>query len=92
MVREGIKQTVGEEELVVGDLIYLREGMKVPVDGIMVKGHTLRVSERYVHGEAHPSPKRPVESSEPLKSCPILLAQANVTGGCGWVVAIITGD
>ena len=28
-------------EILIGDLIFLKFGMKVPVDGLMVRGHTL---------------------------------------------------
>jgi Cu+-exporting ATPase len=41
VIREGCKSTISEDELLVGDLIYLKIGMKVPVDGLMVKGHTM---------------------------------------------------
>jgi cation transport ATPase len=36
---------VTEDELLIGDLVYVKAGMKVAVDGIMVKGNTLKVSE-----------------------------------------------
>lgn len=36
VMREGVRVTVPEDELLIGDLIYLKPGVKVPVDGIMV--------------------------------------------------------
>jgi len=35
-MREGVRVTVPEDELLLGDLIYLKPGIKVPVDGFMV--------------------------------------------------------
>jgi len=61
-MREGWKTTVTEDELLIGDLIYLKVGMKVPVDGLIVKGYCMNVSERYAYGEAHPLPKKTVET------------------------------
>lgn len=36
VMREGLRVTIAEDEILVGDLIYLKLGMKVPVDGLMV--------------------------------------------------------
>jgi len=60
-MREGVKVTIPEDEILIGDLIYLKPGMKIPVDGLMVRGNTIKVSERYVYGEAHPLPKKVLE-------------------------------
>ena len=66
--------------------------MKVPIDGVMIRGHTIRMSEKYVYGESHPSPKRTIENSEPMKSCPIVLAEASVSSGCGWILSMAIGN
>lgn len=35
-MREGLKLTIAEDEILIGDLIYIKQGMKIPVDGLMV--------------------------------------------------------
>ena len=91
VMREGVRVTVPEDELLIGDLIYLKPGVKVPVDGIMVRGNTLKVSERYVYGEAHPLPKKTPEQSTPLKSSPFLFAESHVSSGTGWMISLSIG-
>lgn len=83
---------ITEDELLIGDLIYVKAGMKIPVDGMLVRGSNLKVSERYSHGEAHPLPKKPVESSVVLKSSPIIFADSHVNSGCGWVLSLAIGQ
>ena len=92
VIREGVKLTVTEDELLIGDLIYLKSGMKIPVDGLMVRGNTLKVSERYVYGEAHPLPKKIVEQSVSSKTSPFLFAESHVSGGSCWMVALSIGQ
>lgn len=92
VIREGVKLTVTEDELLIGDLIYLKSGMKIPVDGLMVRGNTLKVSERYVYGEAHPLPKKIVEQSVSSKTSPFLFTESHVSGGSCWMVALSIGQ
>ena len=92
VMREGVRVTVPEDELLLGDLIYLKPGIKIPVDGIMVRGNTLKVSERYVYGEAHPLPKKTPESSTPLKSSPYLFAESHVSSGTAWMISLSIGQ
>lgn len=91
-MREGLKLTIAEDEILIGDLIYIKQGMKIPVDGLMVWGNTLKVSERYVYGEAHPLPKKTIEQSIPLKSSPFLYAESHVNSGGGWMICLSIGS
>lgn len=92
VMREGVKQQISEDDLLVGDLIYLKKGMKVPVDGLFVRGHTLKVTEKYVYGESNPLPKRPIEEATEMKNCPILLGETHILEGSGWMLCILIGD
>lgn len=91
VMREGWRTTITEDELLIGDLIYVKAGMKIPVDGLMVKGQNLKVSEWYSFGEAHPLPKKTIENCQPLKSCPIIMTDSHVNSGCGWVLSLAIG-
>jgi P-type Cu+ transporter len=58
VVRDGIEQDVPVGELVVGDLVQVRPGEKVPVDGELVEGAS-SVDESMLTGEPLPVQKGP---------------------------------
>jgi cation-transporting P-type ATPase E len=57
--RDGVEQEVPPEELVLGDLVLLSTGAKVPVDGEVVDSVGLELDESLLTGEADPVAKRP---------------------------------
>ena len=67
VIREGHKKEILQEELVMGDLVDLRAGEKVPADGRLVFSENLQVSEAVLTGESKVSrkdiKKLPVDSS-----------------------------
>lgn len=56
VVRNGVELTVPVNELVVGDVIIIKPGEKVPVDGTIVEGKT-HLDEKVVTGESFPVSK-----------------------------------
>ncbi len=58
IVRDGLERDVPIEEVVVGDVILVRPGEKVPVDGVVLEGSSA-VDESMVTGESMPVTKRP---------------------------------
>ncbi len=58
VVRDGIERDIPVEEVVVGDIILVRPGEKVPVDGIVLDGGS-SVDESMVTGESIPVEKQP---------------------------------
>jgi len=92
VMREGIWTIIPEDEILIGDLIYIKAGMKIPVDGLMVWGNFLKVSERYVHGEAHPLPKKIIENCVPMKSSPFLFSESHATSGSCWLLVLSIGN
>lgn len=57
VIRSGQKREKFQEEVVVGDLIILKVGDKVPADGRVVFSENLQVSEAILTGESEASPK-----------------------------------
>src|SRR6266700_1094784 len=55
---DGEVRTVPVEQVEVGDLLLLRPGEKVPVDGLVTEGESA-VDESMVTGESHPVGKQP---------------------------------
>ena len=59
--RQGTEVEVPVEDLAVGDLVVVRPGEKIPVDGEVVKGHS-SVDESMLTGESLPVEKSPGSS------------------------------
>ena len=57
-VRDGTEEDIPLEHVHVGDLLRIRPGEKVPVDGIVVEGHS-SVNESMISGEPVPVEKLP---------------------------------
>lgn len=56
VVRDNKEEEIALEELAVGDIILVRPGGRIPVDGIIIDGHT-SVDESMVTGESMPIEK-----------------------------------
>jgi Cu+-exporting ATPase len=57
IIRDGIEQIVPVEEVRVGDIVIVRPGEKIPVDGDVVDGYSA-VDEKVITGESIPVEKR----------------------------------
>ncbi|HZG85649.1 heavy metal translocating P-type ATPase [Paenibacillus sp.] len=58
VVRDGEERTVPVEEVLVGDIVLVRPGEKVPVDGVVLEGAS-SVDESMLTGESLPVEKKP---------------------------------
>jgi len=58
VIRDGVEAEIPSAEVVIGDMVRLRPGDKVPVDGIIERGET-SIDESLVTGESVPVDKRP---------------------------------
>jgi len=58
VVRNGEEVDIPVEEVLVGDIVIVRPGEKIPVDGIVVEG-TSAVDESMITGESIPVSKKP---------------------------------
>lgn len=56
--RDGKEYTIETKYLVPGDIVILREGDKVPADGILVESHNVSVEESALTGESVPVDKK----------------------------------
>jgi Cu+-exporting ATPase len=59
VVRDGAEQDVPAEAVQVGDLVRIRPGERIPVDGVVVEGAST-VDESMLTGESLPVEKRPL--------------------------------
>jgi Cu+-exporting ATPase len=58
VIRDGQEVEIPVEEVLVGDIVVVRPGERIPVDGIMLEGHS-SVDESMITGESIPVEKHP---------------------------------
>ncbi|MCI0521056.1 MAG: heavy metal translocating P-type ATPase [Chloroflexi bacterium] len=61
IVRAGEEREVAVEDVRVGDIVIVRPGEKIPVDGVVIEGYS-SVDEAMLTGESLPVEKRPGDS------------------------------
>ena len=57
VIRDGKEQSIQIEEVRVGDIVIVKPGQKLPVDGVVVEGHS-SVDESMISGESIPVEKK----------------------------------
>ncbi len=90
VIREGREQTIDARELVVGDIVLLATGDRVPADLRLVESVNLRMDESSLTGESESVNKdiNPVETEAPLaeRSCMCWMGTAATNGSALGVV------
>ncbi len=95
VIRDGREQRIAGRDVVVGDLLVLHEGDRIPADAQLVSGQ-VDVDESLLTGEAVPVSKLPDPVVHPAtatdKNHPAaLFASTVVTKGVGQAVVVATG-
>lgn len=57
VIRDGITQRIAGRDLVVGDVLILEEGDRIPADARIYEGHDLLIDESLLTGESEPISK-----------------------------------
>ena len=57
VVRNGVVESIHQDNLVVGDVIKIFEGIEIPADGFVIEGHEVTTDESAMTGEADPMRK-----------------------------------
>lgn len=95
VVREGKMQEVPAEEIVVGDLLFLRPGSYVAADARLIEANLLSIDESALTGESLPVTKTTVPCTDveiPLADRINMVYMGTlVTGGQGTAVVVATG-
>lgn len=96
VVREGVLQEVHVSEVVVGDIVFLQAGDKLPADGEIVEG-TLKVDQAALNGETEEATKMPVEGEADYDVKDLLNKHyayrgTVVCGGEGYMEVKVVGD
>ena len=103
VVRNSQLIQINSEELLVGDIVKLENGMILPSDGLLLEGESVQIDESSITGESIPvkkdshakciSKKLSYTGYKEGKSIPspVLISGTQVENGHGWFVAIAVG-
>ncbi|SAY96611.1 Cation-transporting ATPase pma1 [Citrobacter amalonaticus] len=95
VVRNGQHETVATTDLVVGDIVVLRAGDRIPADLRVMEAHNLRVEEAILTGESTVVDKtaEALTSELPLGDRKnLLFSGTTISAGAGLGVVIATGE
>lgn len=94
VIRDGKRHIIDDYDLVVGDLIVLKEGERVPADARVIKVNQLQADESILTGESQPVYK----TTEPLAQAMLIADQTNmvfkgtyIIAGSGIAIVTATG-
>lgn len=90
MVRSGILVSLDIAELLTGDILNVKTGDQMPVDGILTKAVSIRCNQSAMTGEADLIKKDTNEPGED-KDC-FMLSGSTVEEGSGEIVVCAVGD
>jgi magnesium-transporting ATPase (P-type) len=95
VIRGGVRRDIAASDLVVGDVISVESGTKVPADARLVDATALAVSEASLTGESLPVEKNPdpVPVDAPLaERTSMIFAGTLVTSGTATAIVTATGS
>lgn len=81
--RNGVVVQLNNTDIVVGDVITLSQGDKIPADGLWVDGDCLKIDQSTANGESEAVPK---DANDPF-----LISNTHVVEGCGNMVVTCVG-
>jgi len=87
VVRGGEVREVSTTLLLVGDVVQLEAGDKVPADGVLLRSSDIKVSEATLTGESEEKDKSHHGDGDPF-----MLSGTEVTGGGGTMVVFAVGE
>lgn len=93
VIRDGEKESIDATQIVLGDLVEIQAGDRVPADIRLVKCSQLRVDNSSLTGESEPQTRSPEKSSDnPLETRNLAFYASNCVDGNGQGIVIATGD
>lgn len=94
VLRGGAALRVPSESVVIGDVLLLEAGDRVPADARLLEAFALRIDASTLTGESIPVDRdaSPIDASTPTSAKNLVLAGTTVTAGSGRAVVFATGD
>uniref|UniRef100_A0A3Q3SW08 Sodium/potassium-transporting ATPase subunit alpha n=1 Tax=Mastacembelus armatus TaxID=205130 RepID=A0A3Q3SW08_9TELE len=93
VVRDGEKKSINTEDVVVGDVVEIKGGDRIPADLRIVSAHGCKVDNSSLTGESEPQSRTPDFSNDnPLETKNIAFSSTNCVEGTARGIVINTGD
>ena len=93
MLREGKKLTLKVDEVVVGDIIEVKFGDRIPADMRIIESRGFKVDNSSLTGESEPQPRTPEPTHDnPLETRNLAFFSTNAVEGTAVGIVINTGD
>ncbi|XP_031438332.1 sodium/potassium-transporting ATPase subunit alpha-1b [Clupea harengus] len=93
VVRDGEKKQINAEEVVVGDLVEVKGGDRIPADVRIIAAHGCKVDNSSLTGESEPQTRSPDFSNDnPLETRNVAFFSTNCVEGTARGIVISTGD
>ncbi|KAK1169893.1 sodium/potassium-transporting ATPase subunit alpha-1-like [Acipenser oxyrinchus oxyrinchus] len=93
VIRDGEKNSINAEEVVVGDLVEVKGGDRIPADLRIISSNGCKVDNSSLTGESEPQTRTPDFSNEnPLETRNIAFFSTNCVEGTACGIVIKTGD
>ncbi|KAG2458681.1 AT1A2 ATPase, partial [Polypterus senegalus] len=93
VIREGEKIQINAESVVVGDLVEIKGGDRIPADLRIISSHGCKVDNSSLTGESEPQTRSPEFTHEnPLETRNIAFFSTNCVEGTARGIVISTGD
>ncbi len=94
-LRNGVEEVIGDQEIVPGDVIVLREGDKVPADARLFELKNLQIDESALTGESTPVSKNidviEKKTDNPADQLNMVFRGSLVVSGAARAVVVATG-
>lgn len=93
VVRDGVKDTIPADEVVVGDLVEVGAGDRVPADVRIIFAHQFKVDNSSLTGESEPQSRATEHVNEnPLEAFNLAFFSTNCIEGTAFGIVFSTGD
>lgn len=95
IIRKGTQVEIASELIVPGDIVHIKEGLKIPADGRLIDANHVQCDESMLTGESLPVHKQAgaIEGKKALYSQHNMLFKGTfIRGGSGIMVVTSTGD
>uniref|UniRef100_A0A3Q2LSQ9 Sodium/potassium-transporting ATPase subunit alpha n=1 Tax=Equus caballus TaxID=9796 RepID=A0A3Q2LSQ9_HORSE len=93
VVRNGEKMSINAEEVVVGDLVEVKGGDRIPADLRIISANGCKVDNSSLTGESEPQTRSPDFTNEnPLETRNIAFFSTNCVEGTARGIVVYTGD
>jgi sodium/potassium-transporting ATPase subunit alpha len=92
-IRDKTLSQISALELVIGDVVYIRSGDKIPADCLLFQTNELKVDNSSLTGEADPQERVPMNQyKNPLEATNLAFNGTLAVNGEGYGIVIRTGD